>query len=148
MKQTIEFVQVRERRIPFDRQDAFQFRKDRPCLWLQRACLFVLRKLRTYSIGETLQIERHVIDPTSFIERIVRQIEEMEFYFNTRPSELLIGSEDYAAIMNEAAALQYFSFDAEYRYGRSVCGLAVKVIPWMRGCLVMPATPLDTRRAK
>ena len=48
-------------------------------------------------------------------------------------------AEDYADLMHEAAATQMFSFRAEYGYGREVLGMTVQVIPWMRGCLVMPA---------
>ena len=148
MKQTIEFVKITEKRVPFDRQDAFQFRKDRPCQWLQKACFFVLRNLRAYSISEALQIERHVLDPSTFMERLFRQKNELVQRFNIHPELLLIGAKDYADLMCELEATQVLTFHAEYHHRHEVFGLTVRVIPWMRGCLVMPKLPLDTRRAK
>ena len=137
--QTIEFVALTELRTPFNNTEAFQFRKDRPAQWLQKACFFVLRKLRAFYIGEAVTIERHTLDARTFMERLFKQQEGIERFFNRRPTTLLIGAEDYADLMHEAAATQMFSFRAEYGYGREVLGMTVQVIPWMRGCLVMPA---------
>ena len=52
---------------------------------------------------------------------------------------LLIGAEDYAELMHEVASTQIFSFKSEYGYGEKILGMKIKVIPWMRGCLVMPS---------
>lgn len=137
-RQTIEFVAMREVRTPFENTELFQFRKDRPVHWLQKTCLFVLRKLRAFHAGQTFTIERHSLDARTFMERIFKQQEGIEQFFNMRPTELLIGSEDYAELMNDIAATQMFSFRAEYGHGREILGLTVRVVPWMRGCLVMP----------
>ena len=139
MNQTIEFVRLTELRTHFDNTEAFQLRVDRPAAWLQKTCFFVLRKLRAFYIGETMTIERHTLDARSFIDRLFKQQEGIKQFFNMRPTRLLIGAEDYAELMHEAAATQMFSFNAEYGYGREILGMTVQVIPWMRGCLVMPA---------
>jgi hypothetical protein len=138
MKKTIEFVALRENRIRFDNTEAFQYRKDSPAPWLQKACFFVLRKLGAFYYDEKVTIERHTLDGKTFIDRLFKQQEGVIRFFNMRPTTLLIGAEDYAELMHELASTQRFSFHAEYGYGREILGLTVQVIPWMRGCLVMP----------
>lgn len=139
MNQTIEFVALTEKRVRFDYTEAFQLRTDRPAQWLQKACFFVLRNLRAFYIGETVTIERHTLNARTFIEMLFKQRQGIERFFNMRPTTLLIGAEDYAELMHEAAATQMFQFRAEYGYGSEILGMTVQVIPWMRGCLVMPA---------
>ena len=137
--QIVEFVTMTERLTRFDNKEAFQLRTDRPAPWLQKACFWVLRRLRAFYIGETVTIERHAIDGRTFMDRLFKQREGIDSYFNMRPSRLLIGAEDYAELMREVVASQAFSFRAEYGYGREILGMTVEVIPWMRGVLVMPA---------
>ena len=137
-RQIIEFVTFTERRVISDNTEAFQFRKDRPARWLQKACFFVLRKLRAHYLEKTISIERHAIDASTFIDRLFKQMDGIQGSFNRTPAKLLIGAEDYANLMHEMVATQPFSFSAEYGYRREILGLEVQVIPWMRGCLVMP----------
>ena len=140
MNQTIEFVRLVELRTNFDNTGAFQFRVDRPAAWLQKTCFFVLRKLRAFYIGETVTVERHTLDAKSFIERLLTQKKWIERFFNERTVKLklLIGADDYAELMHEAAPTQMFSFNVCYGHGLNILGMTVCVIPWMRGCLVMP----------
>ena len=138
MKQMIEFVMLRERHKSFENTEAFQLREDRTYLWVQKVCFFVLRKLQAFYIGETVEFERHLIDAKTFMERLFKQRSGIVEFFNLRPTKLLIGAEDYAELMQETMATQMFSFRAEYGYGREMLGMTIQVIPWMRGCLVMP----------
>lgn len=137
-RQTIEFVVMKETRTPFDLDDAFQYRKDRPLPWLQKACFFVLRKLRAFSVSEAVDVERRTIDAGTFMSRLFEQRESVTQLLGRRPTMLLIGAEDYAELMREAEAIQMFSFRAEYGYDREILDMTVRVIPWMRGCLVLP----------
>lgn len=137
-RQTIEFVVMKETRTPFDYIEAFQYRKDRPLPWLQKACCFVLRKLRAFAVSETVAIERHTIDAGTFMSRLFEQKASVTQLLGRRPTMLLIGAEDYAELMREAEATQMFSFRAEYGYDREILDMTVRVIPWMRGCLVLP----------
>jgi hypothetical protein len=138
MNKIIEFVALTERRMRFDNPNAFQFRNDRPAHLLQKFCIFVLQKLGAFYIGETITIERHTLDGRTFIDRLFKQQECIMRFFNKRPTKLLIGAEDYAELMHETIATQMFSFKAEYGYGNEILGMTIHVIPWMRGCLVMP----------
>ena len=138
MKQQVRFVAHTRSAERFDDTDAFEFRKDRPMHWLQKVCLFMLRKLGAYHIGETVVIERHEIDDEAFMRRIFEQKMNLYRFFDMEPKELLIGAEDYAEMMDETASSMSFQFHAEYWKDRRVLGLSVRVIPWMRGILVMP----------
>ena len=139
MNQTIEFITLKECKITSNNIDAFQFRNDRPAQWLQKLCFFVLKKLRAFYLNEKITIERHTINQRNFMERLFEQKYELTKFFNRESTVLLIGAEDYAELMHEVAATQIFSFRAEYGYGKKILGMTVKVIPWMRGCVVMPS---------
>ena len=73
------------------------------------------------------------------MERLFQQKYEITKFFNMESKVLLIGAEDYAELMHEVASTQIFSFKSEYGYGEKILGMKIKVIPWMRGCLVMPS---------
>ena len=137
-EKVIEFVTFSEIRSPYENIDRFEFRKDRPYKWLQKVCFYVLRKLCAYSISESVTIERHVLNGEKFIDRILKQRQELISKFNMEPDRLLIGAEDYADLMDETMSNHQFYFNATYgRYDRYL-NLKVEVIPWMRGCIVMP----------
>jgi hypothetical protein len=138
MYQKVDFVTLCERRVPFEKLTAFQFRKDRPAHWLQKACFFVLQKLGAFYMAETVTIERHTLDARTFMERLFKQQEGIARFFNYDSTTLLIGAEDYAELMHEASASQAFAFRADFGCGSTILGLKVHVIPWMRGCLVLP----------
>ena len=145
MEQKIEFVAMSELQETFEDTELFQFRSDRSFHWLQEACFFVLRKLRAFHIGHKSTIERHLIDSDGFIDKLFKQQEGIEQFFHRRPTDLLIGAEDYAKLMKEAASTQAFNFNAHYGYRREILGMTVHVIPWMRGVLVMPDTHDEIR---
>ena len=139
MNQIIEFVAMTEMRTRFDNTEAFQLRMDRLAPWLQKLCFCVLRKLGAFCVSEGVTIERHTLDARTFMERLFKQQEGLRQFFNMRPTKLLIGAEDYGELMREVVATtQMFSFRAEYGCGHEIFGMTVQVIPWMRGCLVMP----------
>ena len=127
-------------------KDAFEFRTDRPAVWLQRLCLWVLRRLGCFACKETVTIERHEIGRhgEKFMERLwVRRKAiwgSFERGLTDEPKRLLIGAGDYQELMDEVTTNR-FSFDAHYYMGRGgrpeVMGLKVEVIPHMRGMLLL-----------
>lgn len=121
-------------------QNAYSIRKDRPLVWLQRACCWVLRKLKAWHVApiETT-VERHLIDANTFMERIWKSSRALADGFDMKPGRLLIGAEDYCHLMKEVEpSTQPFSFDARYGYADRYMDLKVEVIPWMRGILLLP----------
>ena len=148
MPQKIEFVTLKNKISVYELVDAYTFRKDRPWHWLQKLCLFTLRKLKAFHFGKTLSVERHEIDPKNFMERLWKQKTELHSYFDMRPTVLLIGAEDYAEMMQDKLVNQSMSFQAEYRFSSRnreghtksmVLNMTVHVIPWMRGCVPLTA---------
>lgn len=123
--------------------EKFTFRSDKKWPWLQKVCFAILRKLGANSIGEVVKIERRVIDSDSFMQKIFEQKNGIQTLFNISPKQLLIGAEDYAQLMREEISTMPFDFRARYAYNdeynrQQIMGLNVKVIPWMRGILVVP----------
>lgn len=135
----IEFVEHRQHTRTVQVVDAFELRRDRPAVWLQRLCLWVLAKLKCYSSKDTVTVTRHLVDGKTFMERLFKQKRALTEGFGLEPKTLLIGGEDYQELMGSPEVMQFMQFSSEYRYGRNtVVGLEVKVIPWMRGLVVMP----------
>ena len=84
--------------------------------------------------------KRHVIEGTCFIDRLIKQEIALFDHFNKHGQRLLIGSEDYAELMNSPEVKNHhFCFAAKVNYGDGILGLKIEVIPWMRGAIVMPA---------
>jgi hypothetical protein len=142
---TREIIDVLELRpVPkvVELKDAFELREDRPAIWLQRVCLWVLRKLGCFACKETVTIERHEIGRhgDKFMERLWARREAVWGDFNREPTKLLLGAADYQELMKESCTAG-FSFDARYYLGRNgrpeVMGLKIEVIPHMRGMLLL-----------
>ncbi len=142
--QDVQFVTLVDKLTPFEYTESFEFRKDRPAHWLQKTCLFILRKLKAFHFGKTVSVERLEIDTKDFMERLWKQKSELHNYFNMRPTVLLIGSEDYAELMQSKTINQAVSFQVEYRFSSRnreeniksmILGMTVHVVPWMRGCV-------------
>jgi hypothetical protein len=143
-RERIDVVDYELRRIPEVKvmQEAFEFRKDRPAHWLQRLCLWVLRKLGCFAHFETVRIERHYIGRkgSSFMDGIWKRKKLIWGSFDQEPTRLLLGTEDYEHLMQEVCT-KGFGFQTEYYMGRvdrpEVMGLKVEVIPWMQGILLL-----------
>jgi hypothetical protein len=120
-------------------KDAFELREDRPARWLQRVCLWVLKKLGCYANKETVAIERHAVGwhGEKFMERLWARKKAIWGDFEMEPTRLLLGAADYEEMMKEVCT-GGFSFNAEwYRGNREVMGLKVEVVPHMRGMLLL-----------
>ena len=137
----IDVIELRHVREIKEFKEAFQLRKDRPAMWLQRACLWVLRKLGCYAELETIKVERHEIGRygDSFMQRLLARRNAVYGSFEREPKKLLIGSAEYAELMKEAVSNSPFQFEARYFKGadQTVYGLKVEVIPYMRGMLLL-----------
>jgi len=134
----VNFVETKEKRIPFSKKDCYVFREDKSFHLLQRICCWTMHKIGAFDMGETVTVTRYTIDSDVFMERIFKQQKHLLGYFNRKPKRLLIGSEDFSELMNSAEVRDVMMFNASYNYGREIYGLQVEVIPWMRGILVMP----------
>ena len=117
---------------------AYEFRADRPMRWLQRACIAVLKRLKCHHMHGTVTVERHVITEEKelrFLQRLQKQGLDMEYIFYRKPKYLLIGPEEYTALMDEPTSAFMWKFHITHQ---DFAGLTVHVIPWMSGILVVP----------
>jgi hypothetical protein len=139
MKQIVQFVEIQRdaewRPVP----DHFEFVPAGRLQWLQRLAWRFLnwRGVLKQATREHVTFTQHVIDTGDVMERLYRARAAM-FDGGREPREVLIGSEDFAELMGSAPVRQAMDFDCEYRRNRTLMGLKVRVIPWMRGVLVMP----------
>ena len=143
MKQTVAFIEPYSTFKTVTDNNAFAVREDRPYLWLQKACCWVLGKLGAHRRDTQTKIEYRTIDADNFMVRIAKQHASVFELLNRRPKKILIGAQDYAELMRETNTHYPFTFNASYAIGERgvarIMGLEVQVIPWMRGVLVVPS---------
>ncbi len=143
-RKLVQFVEHRSSTVPKFYDDVWQVR---PCgRWarLQKLAQWFLIKTKASQpfVDEQVKVERHYVDGDRFMERLLKQ-RESHFEWGREPKTLLIGSKDYAELMNEVMTNHHFSFTSDLHMGRDgkrmVVGLEVQVIPWMEGIVVMPS---------
>jgi hypothetical protein len=135
----VRFVELRERRELVPVKDHFEFKPSGRLQRLQRWAWRFLhwRGALRQAFDETVSYTQHVINTDDVMRRLMEQRRGL-FDYGQEPRELLIGAEDFAELMSQPQIHNYMDFGAEYVSGRRIMGLKVRVIPWMRGMLVMP----------
>ena len=107
--------------------------------WWDKPRWWLVRLLGGECPFDSVKITRVPVSDKDFMERLWKQKRELVETFHREPTTLFIGGEDYEKLMNSPAVKQMFTVHATYNYGRrEIYGLTVRVIPWMRGILVMP----------
>ena len=134
----VAFLQSRTISVLVPLDGVYEVRKDRPHVWLQRACAWVLEKLGAKYEQSREMVERRRIRPSSVIEQIYLQRREVLETLGCGGETLIIGGNDYGQLMREPSINQYLEFRAEYNMGRQIMGLKVIVVPWMSGMVVIP----------
>lgn len=142
MDQPVSFIGLDSRETIRVIHDAYRVREERPAVWLQRLCCWVMRKLGAFHDIAEMEYVRIDVDGGKFMERIFKQKISLEYVYRYKPERLLIGAEDYRELMGGDEIRSMLSFDAHMNVRDNgyptVVGLRVTVIPWMRGLLVMP----------
>lgn len=93
-----------------------------------------LEKVPAVTKRETT-FERYDIDTKEFIIRLIEQKRSLFNQYNLEGKTLLIGAEDYLELMGSTEVKSLLTFEVNKR---TVVGLTVKIIPWMKGMVVMP----------
>ncbi len=124
-------------------KDRFELRPEKGWVWLQRLCFRALARIGAFAELETTKIKLHDVgrDGERFMTRVLRSRQAVQGSFEREPTQLLIGPKEYAELMEEILSAAEFSFDAQY-YRRingvdQVYGLKVRMVPWMRGILLL-----------
>lgn len=140
MSNRIQFVETRESRVLVPLPDAWEVKKFK-CKWMSLAVRWIFSALGDSARKEDIAYTYHVIDPDSFMQSLFDQHRAL-LRMHYKPSRVLIGSEDFAKLMNTKEVRERRQFIAEYESSdgrnRTIHGLQVQIIPWMRGILVMP----------
>src|SRR3546814_7696299 len=133
-------VEALESRQFVQREDRWEFKPHGRLSRLVRAAFaWAVRKGHfSNAFDERIEFSRHVIKPDSVIEAVVRQRAEVFEVSGRHPRVLVIGADDYSDLMSAPDFRSYFEFDAKVGFGDSVCGLKVKIVPWIRGVAVLP----------
>ena len=107
--------------------------------WWDRVRWRLVRLLGGTDPFDSVKVTRIPIDADDFMVKLYKQKRHLYEYFNREPKMLLIGAEDYENMMNSPVIQKEIQFSASFHYGQfERYGLTVKVIPWMRGAVVMP----------
>lgn len=127
---------------------SFVKRFDTPVLyrpkWWDKPRWWIVRALGGECPYDTFKTTRTVVDGATFMERLFAQRRELIYTFNRNASVLLIGAEDYEQLMQTATPWSAMYFQTRYLHASGeVYGIAVFVIPWMRGMIVLPDDLLD-----
>jgi hypothetical protein len=148
----VVFVETRERVCMRPVPDHFRFVpksrwkdvRGRVHQWLQRKAWAFLQRSTALeqAFEDKIEFTRHVIDTDNVVYRLIEQKIALYEGYDREGTELLIGRETFAELMNAPEIRHDTSFSGEYfvhgERGPRVMGLRVRVIPWMRGMLVMP----------
>lgn len=99
MERSFEFVETETIKTSFERKDSFEFRADKKHHRIQKICFWILRKIGAYRWDSNLTYKKHTINPQSFMERLFKQNAHLQREFGAKPSQLFIGSEDFASVI-------------------------------------------------
>lgn len=146
-EQPIEVVEHQRFDLPFSYRAAYEYCPQRGWKWLQRVCLWTLKKIGAHSMGMMPHFERKVIDRDKFVAKLYAQQRAVFDLMVNRPGTLLIGAEDFHEAMDQPEMKNIFQFSASVQMGRvddrgqphySIMGMRVIVVPWMRGMVPIP----------
>ena len=128
--------------------DQYQLRPSQGYVWLQKAAIWVLKKLKCYAVKKEAIFSKITIDPYKLMEKLLAENANLAMEYNLRGERVLMGYEDFSRLNGENIHFSSpISFEAPYLMSSSgdydkwesvVCGMKITVIPWMRGILILP----------
>lgn len=132
--------------------DHYAFTPQRGWHWLQRLCLWMLRKLKCNAVSEEIHWSQRRFDTREIGEAILRQHREVLAFIGTSDHDLcvLMGDEAFREVWRDAdrsAPCGPMALNVSARIGRSahgsphyeLYGFRVVVVPWIVGVHVVPA---------
>jgi hypothetical protein len=128
---------ARPEHVRFVSQNEWAFEPRKRWAWLHKAAWWFLRKTVGVSnaIKDRVDYKEVVIDRNRVADQICRAMDEMHIQ-HIRPGEVFMGPDMFDAAMMELRSS--YEFQVEMGYNRTMFGLPVTVVPWMRGVLVVP----------
>lgn len=133
----VVFVQHKTKLRPVLPPDQYQLRRDRSAVWLQRLCVWVLRKLGAHAVVQVEDVIPVEFYSDDLIRALRMQCREISGRFGHKPVRLVMGAEDFKQIMHTPEIQQYVRVNTQYG-GDRILGLSIEIVPWMRGMVVLP----------
>ncbi len=137
-KDFVEFVEHYATHSLVLEEDAFRYTPKRPARWLQKLCIWVLRRLHCHSYREEVAYTHHVISFDTVFEKVLHSQQDLLKRNYREPYILFIGSEDLATLLDTEEMRSYFRMDVPYMRGRTFLNMEIHVVPWMKGVLAVP----------
>lgn len=134
-KQYIQFVERAAITTLTEALGYYTVRRDKPFVWLQEICCWVLNKLGAHYQVSTIAYTQHYVDISNLVDGIYKQIRILDRDRNIQGRRVLIGSEDFVKLCSAPDAQYHLT---TYASSLNFGGLTVTVIPWMKGILVLP----------
>lgn len=142
----ITHLRLKDRQVYFDSESVFALRRDRPYVWLQKACFWVLRKLKAFKVETKVVVESFPIPRGEDIFQSLG-VNFSRLRRDEVPTRLIIGAEDWHELNYSPKFMQYTMFhtryDAGWCNGKTIehfgARLSVEIVPWMRGYVLLPA---------
>lgn len=132
--------------------DCYSYQPKRGWRWLQKACLWILDRLRCHHCTEFTTYRRITIDRPASMAAIFEQQAKIG-RIGQRAQVLLIGADDWAEIMrSDAPAFGPIGFDGEFfvpnlnAHGYSSPSrqkMRVCIVPWIKGMVLVPREALE-----
>lgn len=132
----------------YDIKDQYTFRSDRKYHWLQRLCLYVLRKLKCNVLKEEFRFKTYTFypeDSDNIIKNIIKFIGDNEYLFPLNKKELVIamGTDCFYELLGQDYQYGYLNLripDAKIYYNNEqmLLGMRLIIVPWISGWFILP----------
>lgn len=109
----------------------------------QRVAGWCWRLLHRWGCLPEATYEKYVTEtvtfsPANVIESILKQRMECMRDWDTMPTQIILGDEDFAQFRMEAGRTGLMQFTMDVRGKPEFNGMKIVVVPWMRGVVVVP----------
>lgn len=106
---------------------------------LQKACFKILKWIGCVHFQEINDVAVHKIDGLLFMDRALKQYEWLQYDLEyDQPMVMIIGRTEYSELTKNEAVYNPFGFATVYEIEKTFLGMAVHVVPWMEGILIVP----------
>jgi len=119
---------------------AFRFKPAGRFQWFQSflwKCLHEFKALET--VHQTRKTATRItINPPDIVEKLLRHRKAVLDRFHSEADTLIIGSEEFSELCGLPATYRLLEVNVPVGYDGRIVNMNIKVVPWMRGMLIVP----------
>jgi len=121
---------------------AYSFNPERRLRWLQRLCLWILKKLKCQHYDEYISMETFKVEFDSIVDLIISQSAAINRVYSHRCKYVILGRRAMMELQIELDRQLWFNFPSDfecpqYRNRMTFAGLTIIVVPWFEGVLCL-----------